>query len=465
MSNGCRDFQVTNSLTRRSLIRVGAAGFAGLALPNLLRAEGTPKLAARAKRVIFLHQWGGPSHIDTFDMKPDAPESIRGTFKPIASKQPGLPLTEHLPRFAQVLHKFAQVRSVNHRMKNHNSAGYYSLTGHAPPLDDQRLRDTLELYPSYGSVVNRFAPINDPALPTYVSFPHTIRDGSATPGQGASFLGKSNAPFFVGQDPSKSNFRLPELSLPASTPLDRLDDRRGLLRLIDEQDRSLGDSSTAKGIDAFYDRALAMLASPKVKKAFDLSQEPATLRDAYGRTTYGQSCLLARRLIEAGTRFVTVYFAPTIGNGKSKVGAGWDTHANNFNDLKDRLLPITDQAVPTLITDLESRGLLDDTLVLWMGEFGRSPRVGFNPGFGPDGRDHWPQCYTVLFAGGGITPGAIYGSSDRIGGYPASDPVSPDDVAATIFWALGIDPATEVLDALGRPLPIASGRAITEIFG
>ena len=463
MNRGCPDFQATRRLTRRSLLTAGAAGFAGLNLPTLLRAtEGSVgAVASKAKHVIFLHQFGGPSHIDTFDMKPDAPEGIRGEFKPIQSSQPGLIVSEHLPRFSKVIGRFAQVRSVHHNMKNHNSATYYSLTGHAPPLDDIRLRDTQELYPSYGSVVARFRPADDPAIPTHVAYPHILRDGSVTPGQAASFLGKAYDPFFIGRDPSRSDFRLPELSLPAETPLERLDDRRGLLRMVDEQ-AELGWSSTARGIDAFYDRALAMLASPKVKAAFDLSSEPAELRDAYGRTGYGQSCLMARRLVEAGVRFVTVYYAASLGQGDS---GGWDTHGENFQKLRNRLLPSTDQTVPTFIEDMAARGLLDETLIVWMGEFGRSPKVANTTQFGPNGRDHWPKCYTVLMAGGGITPGAIYGASDRIGAYPAADPVAPDDIAATMFWALGIDPATEVVDTLGRPLPIAAGKPLTRLFG
>jgi hypothetical protein len=229
--------------------------------------------------------------------------------------------------------------------------------------------------------------------------------------------------------------------------------------MIDEQGDLLDWSGTAQGIDRFYDRALTMLASPMVKRAFDLTQEPAKLRDAYGRSTYGQSCLLARRLIEAGVRCVNVYNSPGI-NGTH----GWDTHGNNFRRLKDQLLPYTDQSVPTLIEDLGARGLLDETLVVWMGEFGRTPKVESTAKFGPDGRGHWPNCYTVLMAGGGINPGAIYGASDRIGAYPAIDPVTPDDVAATLFWALGIDPDSEFRDTLKRPLPIASGKPITRIF-
>lgn len=464
MYRACPEFRSLRQLSRRSLLRAGAVGgIAGLNLPALLRAsEGAGGITPRAKHVIFLHQWGGPSHLDTFDMKPDAPDGIRGEFTPIQTREPGLICTEHLPRFSKVLDKFAQVRSLHHGMKNHNSAGYYSLTGHAPPLDDIRLRDTPELYPSYGSTVAKLKPVDDPAVPTYASLPHVLRDGSITPGQHASFLGKPYDPFFVGQDPNKPDFRLPELSLPDSLTLERLDDRRGLQRLVDAQADLLATSETAHGIDAFYDRALTMLASPKVKQAFDLSLEDDALRDAYGRTTYGQSCLLARRLVEAGVRFITVYYSQFIGGAQS---GGWDTHGDNFNQLKDRLLPTTDQTVPTLIEDLDARGLLDETLVVWMGEFGRSPRVTNTKQFGPDGRDHWPQCYTALLAGGGIRGGAIYGSSDKNGGYPAADPVRPDDIAATMFWALGIDPQTEVYDTLGRPLPIAAGAPITAIFG
>ncbi len=461
MARACRDYQKTWRFSRRSLLKAGSAGILGLNLPTLLGAAENADRNARAKHIIFLHQFGGPSHLDTFDMKPDAPSGIRGEFKPIATHQAGLTISEHLPRFATVLDQFAQVRSVNHRMRNHNSATYYSLTGHAPPLDDIRLRDTQELYPAYGSTVARLKPADDPTMPSYVSFPHVLRDGSVTPGQHASFLGKAFDPFFVAQDPNRTGFRLPELSLPASLPLSRLEDRRGLQHLIDQQTDLSSWSGTAHGIDAFYDRALTMLSAPKIRRAFDLAEEPERLRDAYGRTTYGQSCLLARRLIEAGARFVSVYFSASIGGAKG----GWDTHGDNFNQLKNRLLPITDMAVPALVRDLKSRGLLDETLIVWMGEFGRSPKVQNTKQFGPDGRDHWPMCYTVLFAGGGIVPGAIHGASDKIGAYPATDAVTPDDIAATMFWALGIDPETVFYDTLNRPLPIAAGKPIVPLFG
>src|SRR5262245_46566205 len=252
MTRGCPDYQTTYRLSRRRLLQAGSAGIAGLNLPALLEAAEGSGLPARARHIIFLHQFGGPSHLDTFALKPDAPSCIRGEFQPIASAQPGVSVTEHLPRFATVIDRFAQVRSVHHRMRNHNSATYYSLTGHAPPLDDIRLRDTQELYPAYGSTVARLAPVEDPAIPGFAALPHVLRDGSVTPGQHASFLGKAYDPFFIGQDPNRPDFRLPELSLPARMSSSRLEDRRGLQKLIDSQTNLMRWSETAQGIDAFY---------------------------------------------------------------------------------------------------------------------------------------------------------------------------------------------------------------------
>ncbi len=463
--NSCKNYQESWG-DRRSLLRVGSLGLAGLTLPRLLSesavaadTERRGKLKIRAKNVIFLHQHGGPSHIDTFDMKPGAPTGIRGEFNPIPSSVPGLQVCEHLPRWAQSLDLWGQVRSVHHKMKNHNSAGYYCLTGKAPPTDDQRLRDSLELYPAYGSVVSKMLGPIQPGMPPFVSFPHVVRDGSVTPGQQASFLGKSFDPFFFGSDPNAGAFALPELELPASVDLARLERRRQLLDVVDAQLALKETSTITQGLNAFQQQALSILSAPGLKQALDISREPDWLRDAYGRTTYGQSCLLARRLIEAGTRFVTVYYASGIGGKGSE---GWDTHQDNFTDLKHRLLPTTDQTVPTLIADLRSRGLLDETLVIWMGEFGRGPKIGDRDG---KGRNHWPECYTVLMAGGGVVGGSVYGKSDAQGAYPAADPVRPEDIAATLYWALGIDPQTEVTDTQSRPLPISSGKPISQLFG
>jgi hypothetical protein len=447
--------------TRRQLLQVGGAGLFGLSLPGLLAAaERSSGRKAKARAVVFLHQFGGPSQIDTFDMKPNAPEAIRGEFKPIATRVPGLQVCERLPKFAHVMDKVCVVRSMTHTMKNHNSATYYSLTGHAPPLDDIRLRDTRDLFPAYGSVVERLVPAR-PGVPTFAAFPHVLRDGSVTPGQHASFLGKAYDPLLVTQDPNDPDFRLPELSLPAGLSLERLQNRREIQRLIDGQAELLDISARARGIDATYEKALSMLTAPRVRQAFDLSAEPEAVRDRYGRTTYGQSCLLARRLVEAGVRFVNVYFAASIG-GQANTG-GWDTHGFNnkpmYPILKNYLLPMTDQTVPALLEDLQARGLLDDTLVVWMGEFGRSPKLSTMPG-----RDHWPQCYIALLAGGGVKRGFVYGSSDKTGAFPAGDPVRPDDLAATVFQLLGIDPKTEVQDALNRPLPISSGNPVAGVM-
>jgi hypothetical protein len=450
---------------RRKALQIGGLGMLGLTLPKLLHGAQQPHARrARAKSVIFLYQFGGPSHLDTFDVKPEAPDGIRSKFGTIATTMPGLRICDQLPRTAQVMDKVTLVHGVHHRMKNHNSASYYALTGHEPPVDDIRLQDTNALYPAYGSIVDRFAPEREGAgeLPRFVAFPYVIRDGSITPGQRATFLTKQHDPLLITEDPAKPGFRLPELSLPAGISHSRLGDRRSIQQVVNRQAQWLDQSAEARGLDAYYERALSMLTSRKVRDAFDLSAEPESVRDAYGRTTYGQSCLLARRLVESGVRFVNVYFSPNIG-GRSKTSGGWDTHGFDGTRMYEILpawqLPQTDQTLPTLLTDLDDRGLLDETLVVWMGEFGRTPRINKQAS-----RDHWPGCYTVLLAGGGVKRGFRYGESDRHGAQPASGAVRPDDLAATIFSLMGIDPATEMHDAFGRPLAISNGQVIESII-
>jgi len=461
-SFACCGFQETR-VTRRHLIKVGGLGLLGLTMPGLLRAEEWAKGKGpkpRAKSVIFLYQFGGPSHIDMFDMKPDAPEGIRGPHKPMSSSADGIQVNDRLPRLAKVMDKVTLVRSMHHTMKNHNSASYYALTGHAPPLDDIRLRDSIDLFPAYGSVVDKLGPTSG-EIPTFVAYPYVIRDGSVTPGQHASFLGKEHDPLLFTQDPNSPNFKLPELSLPANLTYERLEQRRELQKLIDEQARLLDISATARGLDAYYEKALAMLNSERLRKAFDLSAEPDKLRDDYGRHTYGQSCLLARRLVEAGVKFVTVYFSGNIG-GQSTTEGGWDTHGFNntrmYPIIEKYHLPLTDQTLPTFLEDLDARGLLDTTLVVWMGEFGRTPKINENAS-----RDHWPQCYTTLLAGGGVKRGFIHGASDKNGMYPAENPVRPDDLAATIFYLLGIDPHTEVRAVGNRPVLISEGKPVMDV--
>lgn len=451
-------------INRRDILRVGGPGLLGLTLPKLLQAQESSggSLPKKAKSVIFLFQWGGPSHVDTFDMKLDAPSEYRSKYAPISTAVPGMHVCEHLPETAKVMDRIAQIRTVHHTMNNHNSAGYTALTGVEPAIDDQRLRDSLDLFPSFGSIVDKVAP-NTNNLPTNVSFPYTIADGSTTPGQGASFLGRLHDPLFIPNDPNDDNFELSQLSLPANVSLERLQARRRMQRLINQQARLLDQTATAQGLNAYYEKAISMLNSSEVRAAFDISRESTEVRDAYGRTTYGQSCLLARRLVESGVKFVTVYFARSIG-GRSKTSGGWDTHG--FDDtrmyeiLPEWHFPQTDHTLPVLLKDLEDRGLLDETLVMWFGEFGRTPKINKNLS-----RDHWPKCYTVLLAGGGVRGGAVYGESDRYGAVPDRDPVTTGDLAATMYHALGIDPQTEIHDNLNRPLPIANGRPVTQIFG
>lgn len=460
----CADFRRSN-WTRRHLLRAGTCASLAWPLGLLSRGSVAPARAGeqpagaqppvRARHVILLHQWGGPSQYETFDMKPAAPAEIRGKWQPIASAVPGLEVCELLPQMARVMDRCTLVRGVYHTMRNHSPAGYYSLTGHRPPLDDQRLRESPDLFPAYGSVVDRFAPAAE-GIPTFVAYPHVIRDGAVTPGQGASFLGKKHDPLFIAEDPNSPSFALPELSLPASLSAERLQSRLALQRVIDRQAALLEFSATAQGVAAAQQRAVSMLTSPNVRAAFDLAAEPDDVRERYGRTTYGQGCLLARRLVESGVRFVNVYFSQSIGGATG----GWDTHEKNFPTIEKFHLPITDQTLPTLLLDLEERGLLDTTLVVWMGEFGRTPKINDKAG-----RDHWPQCYTVLLAGGGVKRGYVHGASDKLGVHPARDAVRPDDLAATIFYLLGIDPASEVYDPLARPLPIAAGRPIVDLIG
>ncbi len=448
-------------LNRRSILRVGGAGMLGLTMPRLLSgAERATSFKPRAKSVIFLFQWGGPSQLDTFDMKPDAPDTVRSPYRPISSSADGIQVCELLPEMAKRMHHVSLIRTMTHTMKNHASAGYYALSGHEPPSDDQRLRDSLDLYPAYGSVVDHLAP-NTNGMPTFVAYPHVIRDGSVVPAQHASFLGKQHDPLLFLEDPNDASFQLPELSLPEGLTVDRLQRRRELQKLVDQQSRLLDYSAAAQGFDQYYERAISMLTSDRVRKAFDLSSESESIRDRYGRTTYGQSCLLARRLVESGVKFVTVYFSASIGGRRVNEG-GWDTHGFDntrmYKIVNKYQLPITDQTLPALLDDLEERGLLDETLVVWMGEFGRTPNINKN-----ESRDHWPQCYTTLLAGGGVKAGYVYGKSDAPARFPEEKPVKPEDLAATIFQLLGIDPGTEIYDRDHRPL-IIGGNTVDDVI-
>jgi hypothetical protein len=454
----CADF-LRLPLDRRQLLRVGVLGATGLTVARLFAAEGGGRTGRRAtaRSCILLHQFGGPSHLDTFDPKPAAPAEVRGPFAVIPTSVPGLRFGEHLPRLARLAHRFALVRSVTHRTSSHNSAAYYSLTGHQPLTDIVTANASATDVPAYGSVVACLdaGRGGGPArpVPPFVSLPTMIADGPfRTPGEFAGFLGKAYDPLFVTGDPNAPGFDVRELALPAEVSVERAARRDVMLHDLEGLSRLADRPAAVRGAEEHHARALSLLTSRATQQALEVQRESDRVRDRYGRTTYGQSVLLARRLVEAGVRFITVYYSPGIG--------GWDTHKDNFTTLKTSRLPNTDTAVAALLEDLHERGLLDETLVVWLGEFGRTPKINKDAG-----RDHWPQCYTVLLAGGGVPGGAVYGASDPAGAFPKDDPVAPDDVAATLFAALGLDPATEVRDQLGRPFPISRGRPIAALGG
>ena len=439
-------------LTRRQMLQAGAIGYLGLSLPRLLRAETLETAAATADACILIFLNGGPSHLDMWDMKPDAPAEIRGEFKPIATSVPGLQLSEHLPKLAAQMHRATLVRSMHHGVNNaHAAAVYCGLTGHdrgelgggAKPDD----------HPAIGSVTAMLRPPTKNVVP-YVSMPYVTQEGAGGPPQPGFFggwLGKPRDPLFVLRNPNAADFQLPELTLGGDMNPTRFDARKQLaarLGVSGNPDRALAD------MDGFRARAYDLLTAPTTREAFRIDKEPPKARDAYGRNIYGQSVLLARRLIEAGTRVTCISWAPD-------ANATWDTHGQNFKKLKDELLPQLDSAVSALLNDLSDRGLLDRTLVAVMGEFGRTPKINPNAG-----RDHWNFCYSLLLAGGGVKGGHVFGASDKIGGKPSPNPVTPADLVATVYAALGIPLDTELRDRLDRPYTLVPwGKPIADVMG
>ncbi len=421
---------------RRDFLRLGAAGLLGLGLAEVLRLEASAKpTSRRATGVILLWLAGGPATIDLWDLKPDAPEEVRGDFRPIATSAAGVRICEHLPRTAKVLDRCTLVRSLHHSIPEHGVATRYVTTGNLPT-------PALE-YPSLGSLAARTLKAM-PGVPPYVVFGNqAATTGSGGPG----YLGAAYGPLTVEGDPRNGELRVQGLGLPDGFSLADLANRDQLRASFDTRFRALDQSELPASLDQFHQQALDLLRSDRTRRAFNLQAEPEVTRDAYGRTTFGQGVLAARRLIEAGVRFVTV------GLG------GWDTHVANFAALR-RQLPPLDQALAALLTDLETRGLLDTTLVYCAGEFGRTPRI--NPS---SGRDHWARSMAVLLAGGGIKRGFVYGSTDGQGMGPATDPCSPDDVSATVFRALGLEPRHELETPSGRPVALfRQGRVLGELL-
>jgi Protein of unknown function (DUF1501) len=431
---------------RRQFLR--AAGLAGLGLgPLPVAAAGArPSVSAGVpiRSCILLFYYGGPSHLDTLDPKPDAPAEVRGEYRTIPTAVPGVRVCEHLPRTARLLDRVALVRSVHHPMRNHNSAAAEALTGRTPAGGDQELlTDDPRGLPTLGSGVTYALGSRAFVLP-YVALPYTLYNVVQLPGQTPGLLGGGYDRFQVEGDLTAPDFRLA-----AFDGASDLGGRADLLRKLDPAP----SASRGGWAEAYRDRALRLLASPEVRRLFSLTAEPARVRERYGRHRLGQSLLLARRLVEGGVNFVAVFDGQR--NGQD---ANWDSHENLFSRHR-QLIPPSDQALSALLEDLDSRGLLDSTLVVALSEFGRTPQINKS-----GGRDHWPDCYSVLFAGGGITGGAVYGSSDRVGAYPATDPVSPADLTATVYWRFGLDPTAEILDQTGRPFRLAEGTPLRKLF-
>jgi hypothetical protein len=458
---------VVASMSRREFLRAGslALPLAGLSLPHLLAARDTSAPPPRAKACIVLFMWGGPAQQDTWDLKPAAPAEYRGEFKPISTNVPGIHICEHLPRLARHADKLALLRAMTHDDVNHTTATSYLLTGRGLPRPAAVLAED---WPSYGAVLSRLGRGKGP-LPPFVSMMPKVPNGAPrfveqSHGQGAGWLGPLHEPLRIDADASRPDYRVGELSLRAEVPLARSRRRRELLDRLDAQRRRLAGEAEQAAF-SHHDRALALLCSRQAARAFDLTREPTSVRERYGTNIHGQAVLQARRLVEAGVPLVTVFWQ---NDGITNVSVYWDTHSRNFIDLKTRLCPVTDQAFTALLEDLEQRGLLDETLIVWTGEMGRTPRVGQSvpggAGAGADGRDHWGRVFTSVLAGGGIKGGVVHGASDRYAAYPASNPTSPADLAATVYHCLGVDPRLQLRDRLDRPLTLCEGEPIRAVL-
>jgi hypothetical protein len=467
-----------SGLSRRRLLQAGGAGLLGLDVPALLAAEaaGIAK-GARAKSVIFRFLFGGPSQLETFDLKPDAPGDIRGPFLPIASRTPGLLICEHLPRTASVSDRFCVIRSMTHSYNDHSGGAHYIQTGrrwHVPIGGG--FSATPKDWPSLGSVVEclaqRAAGDSHRMFPSYAVLPNRLGRLQAAgqyirPGEYAGWLGQgfnplttaidkrddADNPYWRDCSDEEADFRLQGLADESVLTLDRMERRLSLLGQLDAARRSFEESGSARAFDRFHERAIGLVNTPRARTALDIRREPAALRDRYGRHLFGQSVLMARRLVEAGVRFVTVHY-------DCVDGYSWDSHRTS-DDVRHRLLPTFDQAYSALLEDLEQRGLLDETLVVALGEMGRTPKPNATWG-----RGHWSQAFPALLAGAGIRGGAIHGATDRQAGEVIDAPTSPEDLAATIYDALGIDPNLQLPDAEGRPIPIVTGgRPLRQLFG
>src|SRR4051794_10341810 len=465
--------------TRRELLRAGSIGVFGLNLAQFFAwqkaASANPKFDgargfASAKSVIFIFLQGGPSHIDIWDPKPDAPGNIRGEFKPIKTKITGTHISETMPMMAEALDKATLIRSMSYTpngLFNHTAAIYQMLTGYPP----DRVSPSGQLeppspadFPTAGSHISKMKPPKDPVLP-FVELPRPLQEsGIIGKGGAAGFLGKAYDPYRMYQDPAQK-VTLEDLALRKEIPPDRLKDRFELLKGINRSMPELEKALNQSAVDEYYGKAYDLVLGGKARNAMDLTKESDKVRERYGMHTFGQSTLMARRLIEAGTRFVQVNW-PSVANGDPEKTA-WDTHSANFAPLKNLHCPKLDRSLSALLEDMDQRGMLKETLVVAVGEFGRSPRMGVSTSGNsnsPDGRDHWPYCYSAVIAGAGIARGMQYGESDATASSPKEKPVHPNDLLATMYYALGIDPDMEIRNHLNQPRELVKGKIVTDLF-
>jgi hypothetical protein len=428
-----------DGVTRRDFLHLGFLSAFGLSTTDLLRCQAAAATkSGKDLSCILIWLDGGPTHLDTFDPKPNAPVEVRGPFKPIDTAVPGIQICEHLPQTAKVMKDVALVRSLTHELGNHDTGSHYLLTGHRPT--------PVIKYPSIGSIIAKETGFGQ-ALPPYIAIP-TIRSVGKS-----GYLPGTYSPFDLGGDPSKANYQVRDLNPPEYVSFDRIERRRSMQDQVDEFSRFVEESPATETRDSYYEQAYRLLTSKAAKEAFNLQKESPKVRQSYGRRRIGTGCLLARRLVEAGSRFVTV------------VDRGWDTHQDLARNLPDARfpgsgkLPDLDRAYATLLTDLKDRGLLDSTLVVLMGEFGRTPKINAR-----GGRDHWPRAGFVTFAGGGVKGGQVIGATDSYGETPAERPIRPEDVATTLLKLMGVDPHFEYATPTGRPMKIqAQGNFISEL--
>jgi hypothetical protein len=452
--------RLCDGMTRREWLRVGGLSAFGLSLPALLSARAAGATNGKAKACIVLFHLGGPPQHETWDPKPDAPSEIRGEFKPIATSVPGLQVGELMPRTARLMDKICILRGMSTDDNAHSSSGYWMLTGvpHQPTNSENSKPGAPNDSPCAAAIVQRLRPGN--GLPAAVVVPEHIWNtgGIVWPGQDGGFLGRSADPWSILCDPNSPNFEIPGLAPPGEVPPLRL---RNRLTLLEQVNRGLDAAERGPAVERFDVRsrqALDLLRAGQARAAFNLDKEPPALRDRYGRNRWGQSILLARRLVESGVSLVQVNW--TRAADDTADSPAWDTHAKNALRCKTALMPKMDLAYSALLEDLEDRGLLKETLVVWMGEFGRSPKIN-----AAAGRDHWGHVFSVALAGGGVRGGQAVGASDAIGGHPREGRVQPQDLTATIFERLGFSPDAEIHDGLGRPLPLSRGEVIRAAVG